>query len=124
MTAVPKIKPSPEVVLSKATLNASAHLGLNNAELAKVLGISEPSVSRLASGNRFIDPRSREGQTALILVRIFRALDLLEGGDSNARTAWMTSHNKAIAGVPKAAIQTMHGLVHTIDYLDGMKGAA
>lgn len=124
MAALPKVKPNPEVVLSKATLNASAFLGLNNAELAKVLGISEPSVSRLASGSRLIDPRSREGQTALILIRIFRALDLMVGGDPNALNAWMTSHNKAIAGIPKAAIQTMHGLVHTIDYLDGMKGAA
>jgi len=124
MAAVPKVKPNPEVVLSKATLNAASLLGLNNAELAKVLGISEPTVSRVASGNRHIDPHSREGQTALILVRIFRALDLLVGGDSTARDAWMTSHNKVIAGVPKAAIQTVTGLVHTIDYLDGMKGAA
>ncbi len=124
MAAVPNVKPNPELVLSKATLNASTHLGLNNAELAKVLGISEPSVSRLAAGSRSIDPRSREGQTALVLIRIFRALDLLVGGDSSARTAWMTSHNKAIDGDPKSAIQTLHGLVHTIDYLDGMKGAA
>ncbi|MEQ6436234.1 XRE family transcriptional regulator [Comamonas sp. w2-DMI] len=124
MAALPKTKPSADVVLSKATLNAAAHLGLNNAELAKVLGISEPSVSRLAAGNRLIDPQSREGQTALILIRIFRALDLMVGGDTSARNAWMTSHNRAIGGVPKAAIQTMHGLVHTVDYLDGMKGAA
>lgn len=124
MAAEPKAKPNPEAVLSKATLNAAGQLGLNNAELAKVLGISEPSVSRVASGHRHIDPHSREGQTALILVRIFRALDLLVGGDSNARTVWMNSHNKAIAGVPKSAIQTIQGLVHTIDYLDGMKGAA
>ena len=42
MAAVPNVKPNPELVLSKAALNASTHLGLNNAELAKVLGISEP----------------------------------------------------------------------------------
>lgn len=124
MTAVPHTKPSAEVVLSKATLNAARHLGLNNAELSKVLGISEPSVSRLASSSRYIDPRSREGHTALILVRIFRALDLLVGGDANARNAWMNSHNKAIGSIPKQAVQTIPGLVYTMDYLDGMKGAA
>ncbi len=118
MATAPKVKQNPAVVLSKATLNASALLGLNDAELAKVLGISEPSISRIASGSRYIDPHSREGETALILVRILRSLDRLVGGDSSRRTAWMTSHNKAISGVPKTAIQTMHGLVHTIDYLD------
>lgn len=118
MAKVPEVKPNPDAVLSKATLNASALLGLSNAELAKVLGISRPSVSRIASGRRHIDSHSREGETALILVRIFRSLDQLVGGDSSRRTAWMTSHNKAISGVPKTAIQTMHGLVHTIDYLD------
>jgi len=97
MAEVPEVKSDPDAVLSKATLKASALLGLSNAELAKVLGISRPSVSRIASGSRHIDSLSREGEMALILVRIFRSLDQLVGGDSCRRTAWMTSHNKAIA---------------------------
>lgn len=40
MAEVPEVKSDPDAVLSKATLKASALLGLSNAELAKVLGIS------------------------------------------------------------------------------------
>jgi hypothetical protein len=124
VAAVLRTNPEPAAVLAKATMNAAIFLGLTQCELATVLGISEPSVSRIATKDRSIDPASHEGQAALMLIRIFRALDLLVGGNSDAKNAWMTSYNRAIGAVPKVKIQKLPGLVHTVDYLDGMKGAA
>ena len=46
-----------------------------------MLGVSEASVSRLVTGARTIDPESKEGELALILVRVYRSLDALVGAD-------------------------------------------
>lgn len=108
------------VVLSKATLNAADYLGLSHSELGQLLGISELSVSRLAASERFIDPCSREGEVALMLIRIFRSLDALVGGDAQVRIAWMSTHNSAIGDLPKKAIQTFSGLLQTMTYLENV----
>ena len=123
MTALPKYKPSPDFVLAKATLNAARLLGLNNTELGQVLRVSPATVSRIGSSARTIDPKSAEGDCALTLVKIFRTLDLLVGGDADARLAWMGAYNKALGSSPKDAILTLEGIVYTKNYLNGMKGA-
>lgn len=123
MSALLKYKPTPAEVLTKATLNAARLLGLSNAELAQVLRTSAASVSRLGSATRLIDPEGYEGKCALMLVKIFRALDLLVGGDAEARMAWMGAHNKALRGVPHERILDVEGIVFTLNYLNGMKGA-
>ncbi|MGB4345727.1 MAG: antitoxin Xre/MbcA/ParS toxin-binding domain-containing protein [Burkholderiaceae bacterium] len=111
-------------VLGKATIRAAHEMHLSNAALARVIGLSEPTISRIASGVRGIDPASKEGQLALLLVRIFRALDPLVGSDAQKRHDWLRSQNKALNGTPTALIETPHGLVTTLSYLDGMRAAA
>ena len=74
--------PAPDVVLTKALLRATELLGLSSAVLARVLGVSEASVSRLTSGARTVDPQSKEGELALLLVRVYRSLDALVGTDA------------------------------------------
>ena len=112
--------PSKEAVLSKATLNAAKYLGLSLSELAQLLEISELSVSRLAASTRFIDPCGDEGERALMLIRIFSALDALVGGDMDASVTWMNAHNNAIGNLPRHAIQTLSGLERTMVYLNNL----
>lgn len=111
-------------VLGLATVRAARELALSNAALARVIGLSEPSISRIASGTSGIKPASKEGQLALLLVRIFRSLDPLVGSDTQKRHDWLRSHNKALNGVPAVLIETPFGLVTTLSYLDGMRAAA
>ena len=108
-------------VLSKATARAAELLQLNNASLARVLGLSEPTIASVRAG-RGIDPATQEGQLALLLVRVFRSLDPLVGGDEAKRIAWMHSHNKALQGVPAKLVENPEGLEATLAYLDGMRG--
>ena len=115
--------PDKTLVLGKATTRAASELSLSNAALARVIGLSEPTVSRVAAGARGIDPESKEGQLALLLVRLFRSLDPLVGSDGQKRVAWLRSHNKALNGTPSALIETPQGLVITLAYLDGMRAA-
>ena len=125
MTAQPRPTPDRSVVLTKATLSAAEQLGLSNADLAAVIGVSEPTMSRLkGSDGRTIDPKSKEGELALMLIRVFRSLDPLIGGDEGKRKAWMSSYNRALVGQPNQLIRKADGLVRTLAYLDGMRAAS
>ena len=112
------------LVLAKATARAAGLLGLSGAALARVIGVSEPTVSRLLHGERPLNPESKEGELAALLVRVFRSLDALVGNDDQQRLAWMKSHNQALAGVPVQLIEKAEGLVATLRYLDGMRAPA
>ncbi len=44
------------LVLSKATIRAAEHLGVSNTLLARVLGLSDSTISRLKSGGYVLEP--------------------------------------------------------------------
>jgi hypothetical protein len=118
------LAPDKAIVLGKATMRAAQEMRLSNAALARVIGLSEPTISRIAGGARGIAPESKEGQLALLVVRLFRSLDPLVGSDAQKRHDWLRSHNKALNGTPAALIETPTGLVNALAYLDGMRAAA
>ena len=111
-------------VLSKATSRAAGRLGLSGVVLAKVLGLSEATVSRLKRGDWDVAPQSKEGQLAALLVRLFRSLDAVVGNDDSKVLAWMGSYNRALAGVPLELIESPQGLVMTLQYVDGMRATS
>jgi hypothetical protein len=117
------VQPSPEAapVLARAVLKAAERLALRNRQLALVIGSSEASVSRLQSG-RGLDPASKEGELALLFLRVFRSLDALAGGDDDKARAWIHAHNDHLRGVPAARMTTVEGLVDVVQYLDAMRG--
>lgn len=115
------VRPDPGVVLAKATTRASQFLGMNGVTLAKTLGLSEPTVSRILKAEKPIEPTSKEGEIALLLVRTYRSLDALVGTDDRKRQLWMTGFNKGLGGVPLQLIQRVDGLVATLAYLDAMR---
>lgn len=111
----------PEAVLTKAVVAAAARLGLRNNRLAQVIGTSEATVSRL-SGGKTLDPRSKQGELALLFVRLYRSLDALVGGDDAQARAWLHAHNDHLGGVPADRIRQVEGLIDVIQYLDAMRG--
>ena len=112
--------PNPAAVVAKATLSAAVRLGLSNRQLAAVIGTSEASVSRLQRG-RGIDPDGKEGELALMLVRLFRSLDALVGGDEDKRKLWMSTSNRELNGVPLQLVKKVDGLLRVLAYLDVMR---
>lgn len=117
----PLPQPEPAVVLTKALLNAARRLGLRNRDLAAVVGASEASVSRL-TGGRTIEPASKEGELALLFLRMFRSLDALVGGEAEQARAWLHADNAHVGGVPAERIRHVEGLVDVVQYLDSMRG--
>jgi hypothetical protein len=113
--------PDPAAVLTKSVLNAARLLALRNRDLAAVLGASEASVSRLNSG-RVIEPESKEGELALLFLRLFRSLDALVGGEEVKARGWLHADNTHLGGVPAKRIRRVEGLVDVVQYLDSMRG--
>jgi uncharacterized protein (DUF2384 family) len=124
MIRSPATSVDPGMVLAKATARAAALLGLSGAALARIIGASEPTVSRVLRGDRPLAPHSKEGELAALLVRVYRSLDALVGNDDGKRVAWMTSYNQGLGARPKDLIESVQGLVSVLSYLDGMRATA
>jgi len=114
-------RPDAAPVIAKAALNAAQRLGLRDRQLAAVIGSSEASVSRLRTG-RGLDPATKEGELALLFIRLYRGLDALVGGDDAAARQWLHAANAHVNGVPAERITSVEGLVDVVQYLDAMRG--
>ena len=108
-------------ILTRATLAAAERLGVRSRQLAAVIGSSEASVSRLRRG-RALEPESKEGELALLFLRLYRSLDALVGGDDAKARLWLHAANDHLGGVPAERIRTVEGLVDVVQYLDAMRG--
>ncbi len=121
MSVVKQYKPTQEVVLAKAIVKAAEQLGLKQAEAAKAIGIHRTAFSRLKS-NPALDPDSKEGQLALIVIRIARALFALTGGDEKWIKRFMHTRNKMTGGVPAEQIASIEGLMAVLRFVDAIRG--
>lgn len=120
ITSMGDTAPDPAATLTKAVLRAAAKLGLSHKDLSRTLGVSPASASRLGK-SRVIAPDSKEGELALLLVRLFRSLDALFGGQEAACAAWFQATNHHLAGVPTELVQTIMGLMQVVAYVDAMR---
>ena len=119
--ASPSASPRDAAVLAKAVIAAAARLGLRNRQLGEIIGASEASVSRLRGGRDLV-PTTKEGELALVFLRLYRSLDALVGGDDAKARAWLHAGNDHLGGVPADRIRTVEGLVDVVQYLDAMRG--
>ena len=103
-------------VLAKALLNAGKALGMSQIQLGNVIGKDRSSISR------GLDPESKAGELALLLIRCYRSLYVLVGGKSDDMKHWMQTKNRHTGGTPMEQVQTIRGLNHVLEYLDAMRG--
>jgi len=121
MTALRHIKPSPDAVLAKAVLRAADQLGLRQADLAAVLGVHRTAISRLKQ-NPSLDPASKQGELAVLLLRLARALYTLAGGDPDWIRHFMHTPNRVTGGVPARQIESIQGLITVLQFTDAIRG--
>jgi DNA-binding XRE family transcriptional regulator len=108
--------------LAKATLRAAELLGLTQADLAPILGVSRATVSRIASGDYVLAPGQKTWELAALFVRLFRSLDALVGSNEAQARAWLDSDNAGLGGIPRKLIPKAEGLVRVVQYLDAARG--
>ena len=108
-------------VVTKAALRAAGRLELSNRVLARVLGVSEASVSRMGSGSYVLTPDEKSFELALLFLRLFRSLDAIVSGDEAAARAWLAHDHAVLGGAPVTLIQSLAGLVNVVGYLDSRR---
>lgn len=120
MTQPRHLAPQPDraTVLTRAVLRAAERLGLTGRQLAQIIGVSEATVSRLKRGEAQLEDGTKSFQLAALLVRAFRSLDAITGGDEAVARAWLGAPNTALAAPPVERMFTVQGLVDVTTYLD------
>lgn len=113
--------PARGAVLTKAAMRAGARLGLSGKLLSDVLGISEAQVSRMRNGEAALSENTKAFELAALLVRVFRSLDAIVGGDEAAAKAWITSENTALGARPIDRMVSIQGLADVVTYLDARR---
>ena len=111
----------PAMVLSKAVTRAADRLDISRTLLAKVIGVSPPTISRLYSGDYQLNQNRKEWEFGLLFIRVFRSLDSVVGDESTARK-WLSSNNLGLNGRPIDLISHTEGLVRVVNYLDASRG--
>ena len=105
-------------VLTQALLRAGAILGLDQPELAPVLGLDPASVAQLCAGEYWLAPDRKEWERARLLLRLYTGLDAMMAGDAVALRAWMQQFNADLDAVPAALTTRAGGLARTVDYVE------
>lgn len=116
MTALLAARPEAAAVLAKSVLRAGRALGLTQEEVGRVIGRER---SALARG---IDPQSKAGELALLLVRGYRSLFVLVGGEGAEMKHWFCTRNRHLNGIPRELVQGVQGLIRVVEYLDAIRG--
>ncbi|UXU75921.1 MULTISPECIES: antitoxin Xre/MbcA/ParS toxin-binding domain-containing protein [unclassified Paracoccus (in: a-proteobacteria)] len=125
MSLAPQIPPNPQAgaVLTKAALRAAQRLGLSGRQLAEIIGVSEATVSRWRRGDSLLEPGSKSFEMAALLVRCFRSLDAITGGDEFVARRWLVEPNTALGARPVERMMQVQGLVDVTTYLDARRAA-
>ena len=110
-------------ILRKALIRVTQQLNITRQELSAIVGLSESSLSRFFSkDDYYIDPLSKEGELSLLLIRLYRSLDALFGGNAEQCQLWLQHENTYLGMAPIRLVQSISGLIHTVEYLDAIRG--
>jgi hypothetical protein len=111
------VQPDPRRVLATALVNAGKELGLTQHDLGQIIGRDRTALNRGG-----LDPDSKSGELALLLVRAYRALYALTGGDREAMRHWFQTDNLHTGGIPTEQVRSVQGLIRVVEYLDAIRG--
>ncbi|MCY1303880.1 hypothetical protein D3C81_1010730 [compost metagenome] len=120
MSALVQERPGADAVLAKAVLAAREQLAMTQQELASIVGVERSAVSRWKSSG--LRAQSKTGELSLLLVRIYRALFALFGGNLEDMRHFLRTENRHLGGVPLQLMSQVQGLVQVAEYLDAIRG--
>jgi len=116
----PRDDPQAAAVLTTAFLRAGAFLGLKQIALARIVGVSAATVSRMPT--RTLNPQGKDGELAALFLRLYRSLVSLYGGNAEQAAEWLAHEHDYFGAPPAQRIATAQGLVEVCAYLDAMRG--
>jgi predicted XRE-type DNA-binding protein len=112
-------------ILSTSVAEVARHLEISSTDLGSIIGISQPSASRLMRGEFTVRERTKEWELAALLIRLYRGLYSIVGSNDQLAKDWLKSRNLAFGNeIPFAVIRKASGLVHACDYVDAHRAPA
>lgn len=114
-------KPSENQVLATALANLKDILHISINDMSEIIGVHRNTL-RNALNNKKIETKSKEGECSLLLIRIYRSLFALNGGNVDAMNHWLRTNNRHIQGIPLETMKTVLGLSRVVNYLDAIRG--
>ncbi len=109
-------------VLSIAVQEVARRFDFGSSDLKDIIGVSQSTASRLLSGSYQLAPNSKPWELSALLVRMYRSLASVVGGDDALVKAWIHSPNRAFGGRhPAQEIKRVEGLVRACEYLDSYR---
>lgn len=123
MVALEKQESSKTQVVAKALINLKEELCLSSESVGQIIGADASTVFRIGKNMDMKENKVFEG--ALLLIRAYRSLFALVGGDKTAMIHWLTTANKDFDEKrPIDYMKSLVGLVEVVQYLDAMRGHA
>ncbi|MEF8792528.1 antitoxin Xre/MbcA/ParS toxin-binding domain-containing protein [Thiohalorhabdus sp.] len=111
-------------IVSEAVITAAQTLDLTNSQLARILGTSASTVSRLKRGETHLDPGTKQWELGLLLIRVYRSLGAIAGGDKRVMQQWLRNPNEGLGGLPLERLYEVTGITEVANYLDAHRGVA
>src|SRR3990167_2741272 len=114
-------KPTESQVIATALKNLKDILNISNNDISEIIGVHRNTLTRSLNHNK-IESKSKEGECSLLLIRIYRYLFALNGGNVEAMKHWLRTNNRHIQAIPLEAMKTVLGLSRVVNYLDAIRG--
>jgi len=122
MSAVKQITPEAIQVVAKALRSLKTDLDISNEVLGNIIGLNSSTVSRLINSGTMRSGKPYEA--GVLLLRVYRSLYALLGGNIDQMKHWLNTDNDHIHGKPVELMKSTVGLVEIVKYLDAMRGRA
>ena len=114
----------PEVIreeaeaLTRDFFAATNSIGLANKEIAEILGVSEPTISRAKKkGAYFSRTRHHQWLIAELFIKAGRELTRIYDHPRKEKH-WFTTYNHPLRAIPINLIHSMEGLLQVVRYLE------
>lgn len=104
-------------VLTLETVRATRSLGLGRELLQGVLGLDAAAVDRLLACEDWLTPGTPEGDRALLLVRLHRALGDVFGALDSVH-GWLDAPEPALGARPIELVRTPEGLARVVAHIE------
>jgi len=108
------------IILTEASWKAAENLGLKPEQFLKILHLQCVDMN-LSETTIVLDPDSKQGEIALILIRIYKAIFNLSGGDIEWIHHFLNSPNLLTGGIPIEQLESMSGLLSVLKTVESLQ---
>lgn len=111
-------KPSPSDLVTNGVIKACDDLDINGATVARIIGISTASVSRMRNGTWKFQEGSKSYELAIALLRMHLALKRKMRDNLDRMRGWLRATDATLGSAPIDHLNRIQGLFRVIFLLE------